>query len=327
MISVEGNELSLDDADRVKCPFVGGVILFSRNYSNKIQMSEMIKAIRSLRDDYLLIAVDQEGGSVQRFKNDLTVLPSAEAIGNLYKNNPEYSKSAAYAVGFVMAAELRNLGIDFSFAPVVEKASSNRAIGDRAFNKNENIANVLSESFCRGVLATGMAPIIKHFPGHSGVINDPHIDLPIDYRSLHEILNNDISNFRNIKNYLYRGVMNCHVVFPCIDDKPASLSDKILSFIRSELNFNGAIFSDDLMMGALKSIGDPAQRVKMALSAGSDMVLLCNNQKEIDMVLESSINYEKYYESLARLSKTRIENKQPIDLDILNGYRCLINNL
>ena len=288
MISIEGQTLDSLTRERLSHPAVGGVILFARNYVSPAQLTELTRDIRSAKSLPLLIAVDQEGGRVQRFTDGFTRLPALRLIGDLYDRDPDRACSWARAVGTVLASELAAVGVDFSFAPVLDLASVNKTIGERAFHKNPNIVRLLGSQLALGMKLCGMRAVAKHFPGHSGVIEDPHLDFPRDHRLLNEIQLTDTMVYQDLDSDLFGGIMTCHVGFSAVDDLPATLSPRWLrQELRERLRFTGVIFSDDLMMGALSEVADPAERVLKAHTAGCDMMLLCNDQRAIDLVLDS----------------------------------------
>ena len=289
MVSIEGTTLNESTRSRLVHPSIGGVILFARNYHSQEQLRALTGEIRALKSPELLIAVDQEGGRVQRFQEGFTRLPDMETIGKRFSTHQESGLALARATGYVLSGELRECGVDFSFAPVLELLSSNRAIGTRAFHLNPQVVATLAHAVATGMTLNGMRGVGKHFPGHSGVVEDPHDELPRDDRSLDQLREDDMQVYVNLNSETIAGVMSCHVLFPGVDTVPASLSYKFLTDeLRGRLSFNGPIFSDDLMMSALSTIAAPEGLARMALEAGSDMVLLCNSDEVTDQVLESA---------------------------------------
>ena len=290
MLDVEGLELTPEDEEILRHPAVGGVILFSRNYHSLEQIENLITAIHNLRDPHLLIAVDHEGGRVQRFREGFTLLPAARRIGELYDHNKKSAKSLAERVGWLMAIELRSVGLDFSFAPVLDLDYQQCAvIGDRAFHSDPHAVYELAYAFIKGMEAAGMAAVAKHFPGHGAVTDDSHLAIPVDHRSYDIVLQNDVYPYRMlIKNNL-TGVMPAHVIFEKINPRPAGFSSYWLkNVLRDQLGFNGVIFSDDIDMQGASFVGNSyADRANSAIQAGCDMILVCNNRDGAIEVLDS----------------------------------------
>lgn len=281
MIDVEGYTLSSAEQQNINHPNTGAVILFSRNYSDPEQISKLISSIRLARDGDILIAVDQEGGRVQRFQTGFTRLPAVATFSDV----PELAETA----GWLMAAELLAVGVDFSFAPVLDiDCGVSEIIGDRSFSQNQKLATQLASRFRKGMNSAGMAATGKHFPGHGAVALDSHLTLPVDERDLETIRQKDMSPFKQLIAEGLEGIMPAHVVYPEVDTLPAGFSAKwIQQILRKELNFNGAIFSDDLSMEGAASIGDFSERARLALHAGCDMVLVCNDPTAAEQVLSS----------------------------------------
>jgi len=281
MIDVEGFTLTSTEKKNINHPNTGAVILFSRNYSSPEQIAKLISEIRNARNGNILIAVDQEGGRVQRFKKGFTRLP---AVAN-FADSPELTESA----GWLMAAELLALGIDFSFAPVLDvDCGISEIIGNRSFSQDPSLASQLASNFRKGMNSAGMAATGKHFPGHGAVALDSHLTLPVDNRDLNAIFEKDIQPFKQLIAEGLEAIMPAHVVYSQIDSLPAGFSQKwIQDILRTELKFNGVVFSDDLSMEGAASIGDFKQRAKLAIEAGCDMVLVCNNPTAAAEVLDS----------------------------------------
>jgi len=281
MIDVEGLTLTQSEKNKINHPNTGAVILFSRNYSSPEQIAKLITDIRHARTGDILIAVDQEGGRVQRFQTGFTRLPPA----SIFAEHPELAESA----GWLMAAELLSLGVDFSFAPVLDiDCGVSEIIGNRSFSQDPILATELASHFRKGMKAAGMAATGKHFPGHGAVALDSHLTLPVDNRDLQSIREKDIQPFKQLIAEGLEAIMPAHVVYPQIDSLPAGFSSKwINTILRTELNFKGTIFSDDLSMEGAASMGDFSQRAKLAMAAGCDMVLVCNNPSAADEVLAS----------------------------------------
>lgn len=281
MLDVAGLTLSQDEKEKLNHPNTGAVILFSRNYQNPEQVTELINSIRAARNGKLLIAVDQEGGRVQRFQQGFTRLPPAA----YYAQAPELAEPA----GWLMAAELLAVGVDFSFAPVLDiDCGVSEIIGNRSFSTEPALATRLSSSFRKGMNAAGMAATGKHFPGHGAVALDSHLTLPIDERDLDSIRTKDLAPFKQLIEEGLEGIMPAHVVYPNIDPNPAGFSPFwIQHILRKELNFNGTVFSDDLSMEGAASVGDFPQRARLAQLAGCDMILVCNNPAAAEQVLDA----------------------------------------
>ena len=281
MLDVAGLELTAQERDVINHPNTGAVILFSRNYENPQQVTQLIKDIRAARQGDILIAVDQEGGRVQRFQTGFTRLPPAAC----YQNEPEVSEVS----GWLMAAELLAVGIDFSFAPVLDvDCGVSEIIGNRSFSQNAQKATQLASDFRRGMNLAGMAATGKHFPGHGAVALDSHLTLPVDTRELNALKESDLQPFRQLINEGLEAIMPAHVLYSQIDAQPAGFSTFWMqTILRGELGFDGVIFSDDLSMEGAASVGDFADRATLALDAGCDMVLVCNNPNAAQDVLDS----------------------------------------
>ncbi|MDO8387034.1 MAG: beta-N-acetylhexosaminidase [Polaromonas sp.] len=281
IIDIAGLSLSKTDKQRLKHPLTGGIILFARNWENRAQLSALCSEIKKLRKD-LLICVDHEGGRVQRFKTDgFTHLPPMRALGELWLKDALAATNAATACGYVLGAELRSCGVDFSFTPVLDlDYGESSVIGDRAFARDPRVVALLAKSLMHGLLQSGMANCGKHFPGHGFVKADSHTDIPVDKRSLKAILADDAAPYDWLNTTL-TSVMPAHVIYPKVDARPAGFSEQWLTYIlRGQLGFGGAIFSDDLSMAGARVIDGKevsyTEAAITALTAGCDMVLLCN---------------------------------------------------
>jgi beta-N-acetylhexosaminidase len=306
MLDVAGPELDAEDREVLAHPAVGGVILFARNYADPRQLAALTAAIRSAREPALLIAVDQEGGRVQRFRDGFVRLPPAARFGDLYAIDPALAREAARSVGWLMAAELRAAGVDFSFAPVLDvERGLSRVIGDRALAMSPEIVATLAAAWLDGVHAAGMAGCGKHFPGHGGVAADSHLELPEDSRPLSELETLDLIPFRRLIAHGLEAVMPAHVVYSRIDPQPAGFSTFWLrEVLRGRLGFDGVIFSDDLDMDAASAGGGFGARALTALQAGCDMILVCNNRRGALEVLEAVADWRDP-RSAARLARMR----------------------
>jgi beta-N-acetylhexosaminidase len=289
IIDVAGTALTKADRRRLKHPLVGGLILFARNWQDRAQLTALCHSIKKIRSD-LLICVDHEGGRVQRFKTDgFTHLPPMRALGEMWMQVPKANRhagpmdatNAATACGYVLGAELRACGVDLSFTPVLDlDYGGSSVIGDRAFARDPRVVGLLAKSLMQGLLQSGMANCGKHFPGHGFVSADSHTAIPVDQRSLKTILADDAAPYRWL-NTVTRSVMPAHVIYPKVDARPAGFSSTWLNdILREQLGFGGAIFSDDLSMAGARVIDGQAvsytQAALAALTAGCDMVLLCN---------------------------------------------------
>ena len=295
IIDIAGLKLGKDDRRRLKHPLTGGIILFARNWKDRQQLGKLCAEIKDIRDD-LLICVDHEGGRVQRFRTDgLTHLPPMRALGEQWMQGQLAATNAATACGYVLGAELRACGVDFSFTPVLDlDHGESSIIGDRAFGRDPRVVSLLAKSLMHGLLQSGMANCGKHFPGHGFVKADSHTDIPVDTRSLKAILKDDAAPYEWLNTTL-SSVMPAHVIYPKVDARPAGFSSKWLNFIlRSQLGFGGAIFSDDLSMAGARLIDGVQvsylEAAIAALNAGCDMVLLCNQSvddgKPVDELLD-----------------------------------------
>ncbi len=275
MLDIAGTELNQEDIQLLQAPQVGGMILFSRNIESPQQVRALTDHMRQVRPD-ILIAVDQEGGRVQRLKNGFTLLPAMGKFGELYLKDAEKAIELAEKCGWLMATEVLAVGIDFSFAPVLDINDVSDVIGDRAFAKNVTDIVPLARAFMQGMKRAGMANTGKHFPGHGSVKADSHVAAAIDHRSYDEIYNNDMQSFIQLQPQL-DALMPAHVIYPNIDPNPAGFSPYwIQKVLREELQYDGVLFSDDLTMQAACVAGGADARILAALNAGCDMGLVCN---------------------------------------------------
>ncbi|WP_416274494.1 beta-N-acetylhexosaminidase [Lamprobacter sp.] len=306
MLDLEGAELSAEERELLRHPAVGGVILFRRNFVTPEQLVALTDAIIRVDERRLLIAVDQEGGRVQRFSEGLTRLPSASRFGVLYARDPRSALEAARAVGWLMAAELRQLGVDFSFAPVLDvEQGLSHVIGDRAFAMAPEAVASLATAWLQGVHSAGMAGCGKHFPGHGGVVADSHLELPEDHRPLSVLEHWDLLPFRRLIAEGLEAIMPAHVRYAAIDPDPAGFSAFWLrEQLRGRLRFGGAIISDDLNMAGAGIAGSPAARALAALQAGCDLTLICNNREAAIAVVEAVVDWPMT-QSAARLQRLR----------------------
>jgi len=287
MVDVAGYELTAEDRRVLAHPLVGAVILFSRNYDNPAQLEALVREIRAVRQPPLLVTVDHEGGRVQRFRKGFTELPPQRAIGHVYDLDPEAGRRLAWQCGWLLAAELRAVGIDLSFAPCVDlDYGVSEVIGDRAYHRDPGAVSRLAVSCMQGMKAAGMAATAKHFPGHGAVVADSHKTLPVDRRPREE-LDGELQPYRALIANGLASIMVAHVLFPAVDDAPAGFSRRwIQRELRWGLGFTGAVFSDDLSMGGAAFAGTLTERARRALSAGCDLLPLCNDRPSVLAVLD-----------------------------------------
>jgi beta-N-acetylhexosaminidase len=311
MLDVVGKTLEAADKRRLAHPMTGGVILFARHFESRTQLIALTDAIRDIRAD-LLIAVDHEGGRVQRFRTDgFTVLPAMGKLGALWDRDVLQATKVTTAVGYVLAAELRACGIDMSFTPVLDlNYGQSQVIGDRAFHRDPRVVTMLAKSLNHGLALAGMANCGKHFPGHGFAQADSHVAVPVDERTLDQILADDVAPYDWLGQTL-ASVIPAHVIYPKIVDKPAGFSRLWLQdILRGKLGFNGAIFSDDLSMEAARQGGTLTEAATAALEAGCDMVLICNQPEEAGKVLDA-LRFKPSKESRRRLKQMRPRGKAP----------------
>jgi len=307
MLDVAGLALDAEDRELLAHPNVGGVILFARNYESPEQLARLTSEIHGLRQPELVIAVDQEGGRVQRFREGFTPLPAMHTLGSHYDLDHEGALSVAESCGWLMAAELRALGVDLSFAPVLDlDYGLSTVIGDRAFHHDPEVVARLAGRFAAGMRHAGMAAVGKHFPGHGGVAADSHQALPEDRRAYADLLD-DMRPYELLIAEGLAGVMAAHVVYSRLDRMPAGFSRWWLGpELRIRLRFQGAIFSDDLSMQGAAFAGPPEARAALALEAGCDVVLLCNDRPGAVAVIES---LGDWYEPAAHLRLARLRGR------------------
>ena len=304
MLDIEGLTLSPADRDLLREPAVGGVILFTRNYESPDQIADLVAEIRALRRPPLLIAVDHEGGRVQRFREGFTVMPPMRRIGREYDRDAEAGLVAAREAGWLIGSELRAVGIDLCFAPCVDLDwGISEIIGNRAFHRRPEIVADLANAFSRGLRSAGMAAVAKHFPGHGAVLADSHLKLPVDRREYGILLDDMRPYERLVSNGSIAGVMLAHIVYEKIEAQPAGFSEYwIQRELRGRIGFGGAVFSDDLSMKATASYGSMAERARLSLEAGCDMVLVCNDRDAAHEAVDALNNYTNPL-SLVRLAR------------------------
>jgi len=288
MIDLEGSALSAAERELLAHPLVGGVLLFTRNYLEPAQLTALVADIHAVRTPALIVAVDHEGGRVQRFRNGFSLLPPARRIGHRFDADPRAALTTARQLGWLMAAELRAHGVDISFAPCVDlDYGVSEVIGERAFHASPEAVSQLAAAYAHGMRDAGMAATAKHFPGHGAVVADSHLTLPVDRRGLAD-LSGDLAPYRRLISNGLPAVMVAHLLFPAVDAAPASLSARwIRELLRGQLRFQGVVFADDLSMGgAAAAYGDVVTRARQALAAGCDMLPVCNNRASVIELLE-----------------------------------------
>jgi len=309
MIDIAGLELTDLDRERLIHPRVGGLILFGRNYQSPEQLTRLTREVHALRTPPLPIAIDHEGGRVQRCREGFTRLPAMRSLGELWERSPQEALAAAHDLGYVLAAELRQCGVDLSFTPVLDLDwGRSGVIGNRAFHSDPEVVSQLAGELIKGLRRAGMAACGKHFPGHGWAEADSHIAIPIDERSLAELAP-DIEPYRRLK---LDAVMPAHIIYSKIDEKSAGFSKHWNDYLRNNLKFDGVVFSDDLSMEGASVAGDIVDRAQAAWSAGCDMLLVCNTPDAVGDVLE------RWQPKLDPVRLARIERLLPSqDLPVL----------
>lgn len=287
MLDVQGLELTAVEREVLRHPQTGGVIFFARNFVGPEQIQALTAEIRAVRPE-LILAVDQEGGRVQRFRDGFVKIPPMKTLGDQFSHSPEKARQLAYEWGWLMATEVLSVGVDISFAPILDlDCGISQVIGDRSFHSEPEVAIALLGPFIKGMQDAGMAATGKHFPGHGAIAADSHVAIPVDTRSMAEIEARDLKPFVALASAL-QGIMPAHVIFPEVDDRPAGFSPVWLQeILRKKIGFRGVIFSDDLSMEGAGVAGSFADRAEAAISAGCDMVLVCNKPEAAIQVLES----------------------------------------
>lgn len=306
MVDVAGLALTAEDCEILRHPLVGGVILFARNFASRFQVAQLVRAIRRVRDP-LLIAVDYEGGRVQRFRREFTRLPPMRRLGEWVEREPSRARQAAREIGWLIGAELRAVDIDLSFAPVLDlDGGLSAVIGDRALHSNPGSVTVLGGALIEGMAEAGMAATGKHFPGHGQVVEDSHLALPIDTGDYESIRDADMDPFARLIKVGLPSVMMAHILYPRVDPGlPASLSQRwIQGRLRGEIGFRGAVFCDDLSMNGAAGVGSYSRRAELALAAGCDMLPVCNNRAAVKELLKG-LKSKSAPASVHRLLKLR----------------------
>ncbi len=317
MVDLCADSISARERKLLESPQVGGVILFSRNFTSVENLIDLIDEIHAIRHPRLLVAIDQEGGRVQRLRDGFTQLPALSLLGKEYEADASRACELAEVTGWLMAAELRSIGVDFSFAPILDLDHGvSKVIGDRAFHKDPDVVSTLALRYIHGMRKAGMQAVGKHFPGHGAVIADSHIDLPTDSRDFQDILMDDLVPFQRMIDHGLAGIMSAHVVYEKVDSEVATYSKKWLDIVlRQQLDFKGVIFSDDLSMKAAECDSEYLQRAEKALRAGCDMVLICNAS---DQSCEVAERLENYNNPASQIRLTRMHGgKDPPSYQIL----------
>ncbi len=304
MLDIEGTRLTPADRELLREPAVGGVILFTRNYESPAQIADLVESIRALRRPPLLVAVDHEGGRVQRFRDGFTAIPPMRLLGRHYDREPQAALDLARTCGWLIGAELRSVGIDLSFAPCVDLDwGISEVIGDRSFHAQPAAVTELALALIRGMRDAGMAAVAKHFPGHGAVVADSHEKLPVDRRP-YSVLLDDMQPYEKlVERRVLAGVMLAHVVYAETDPQPAGFSPWwIGEQLRRQIGFDGAVFSDDLSMKATAGFGPMPERARLALTCGCDMVLVCNDRAAARATVASLADWSSPL-SLVRLAR------------------------
>jgi beta-N-acetylhexosaminidase len=327
VLDIEGLSLTERERRRLHHPLVGQVILFSRNFESLPQLAQLTREIHSLRDPPLLICVDHEGGRVQRFRTGLTSIEPMSHLGEHWDRDVLGSCRQAYSTGFVIATELRSLGIDLSFAPVLDLAwGRSEVIGDRALHADPRVVTMLASHLIHGLAQGGMASCGKHFPGHGWTAADSHHDVPVDSRPLEQILGKDAAPYRWLAVSL-ASVMPAHVVFTQADAQPAGFSARwIERILRGQLGFCGAVYSDDLSMGGARVAGDMVARAGAALAAGCDFILICNDPDAADLVLEQ-LSWKRTEMFEQRLARVQPRGPAPAGLERNATYQAALRDV
>ncbi|HEX7385851.1 MAG TPA: beta-N-acetylhexosaminidase [Castellaniella sp.] len=326
MVDVAGPVLDEAERQRLQHPQVGGVILFARNFLDRAQLTALCAAIHAARDEPLLIAVDHEGGRVQRFRTDgFTALPAMRLLGKWYEADRQEALRAATEVGFVLASELRACGVDFSFTPVLDlDYGVSKVIGNRSFHADSRAVTNLARALILGLRQAGMAACGKHFPGHGAVAADSHLDIPVDDRPLEEILEADAAPYRWLGDLGLPAVMPAHVVYPQVAPEPAGFSRRwVTDILRGQFEYDGVVFSDDLTMEGARVAGDIHARARAALTAGCDMVLVCNRPDLADELLSGLTGRSLDARSVHRIQRLAPTSPAPDWVSLLSDTRYL----
>jgi beta-N-acetylhexosaminidase len=308
MIDIEGTTLSPQDRELLQHPLVGGLILFSRNFHDIEQLRALINEVHELRSPRLLVAVDHEGGRVQRFREGFTRIPPMRRFGELYAKDKKRAKALAETCGWLLGSELRAEGVDFSFTPVLDlDYGVSEVIGDRAFHRDPEFVADLAHSLMQGMHYAGMMAVGKHFPGHGAVAADSHTEIPRDDRRYEDIYAEDILPFERMIHFGLAAIMPAHVIYSRVDELPAGFSPFwIQEVLRQRLGFQGVILSDDLSMEGASVIGDYLARTRAALTAGCDMALVCNNRAAVIEIVEG---FDDYHNPVSQMRLVRMHGR------------------
>ena len=314
MLDLSGYIITEEERKRLEHPQVGGVILFSRNYQSPEQLKSLVEELHDIRSPRLVVAVDQEGGRVQRFRDQFQSIPAMARLGELYDKDQGLALQNAENFAWIMASELLHYGIDLSFSPVLDIGDPvSRVIGDRAFHQNPEAVTRLANAWIRGMKKAGMAAVGKHFPGHGSVEGDSHHVMPFDRRSFDEIEALDLIPFRRVIATQLTGIMMAHVIYESVDENAAGYSNYwIENVLRSQLRYEGIVFSDDLSMSGAESAGGFAERANQSLHAGCDMLVVCNNPEGVDEILQSLKGYNN---PTSQLRMIRMHGKPSLQSD------------
>jgi beta-N-acetylhexosaminidase len=321
MIDIKGFQLDAIEMQMITNPLVGGIILFTRNFENTQQIQSLINECKSLKND-LIVAIDHEGGRVQRFKTGFTALPPMSLLGKIFDKSSSIACDLAFHLAVVLAYELKMIGVNLSFTPVLDlHYGHSEVIGNRSFHRQPEIVAILNQFFIKGLHFCGFPSVGKHFPGHGYVNADSHLTLPIDDRQLDLIMNQDILPYKALIDSGLDAVMPAHVVYSQVDQQPAGFSSYWLqTILRNQLHFNGVIFSDDLAMEGAVKTGTPVQRAEAAFHAGCDMVLICNKPNETVALLDGLVNINTHPMSITRLEKMMaISNQSSVTKEHYNN--------
>lgn len=321
MIDLEGVEITAVERELLRHPLVGAVILFSRNYQDPAQLKALVTDLHAVRSPPLVVAVDHEGGRVQRFRKDFSALPSARRIGHEYDVYAQRGREFAREMGWLMAAELRAVGIDLSFAPCVDlDYGVSEVIGDRAFHARSAVVAELAVAYLGGMREAGMVATAKHFPGHGAVVADSHHDIAIDRRERID-MDNDLRPYRLLIANGLTGVMMAHVIYPAEDAWPASASEYwIRTILREHFGFQGVVFADDLSMKGAAASGDIVERATRALMAGCDVLPVCNHRPSVETLLQS---LKVSGDPASALRRIRLRGRAGIDSESLQSLQTL----
>ncbi len=331
MIGVAGVELNAEEHDLLRHPAVGGVVLFTHNCIDREQLQQLTAAIAALRNPPLLIAVDQEGGAVQRCqsKHGFSTLPAAAAYGRAYDRSAVDGLALARSAGWLMATELRAVGVDLSFAPVLDlRSKASRIIGERGFHAEPDAVIDIGRAWARGVAAAGMRTVAKHFPGHGTVVSDSHLELPVDERDYQQISARDLRPFSRLLGAEIDACMSAHVRYSAVDQLPATFSPYWLrEVLRHRIGFDGAVFSDALEMEGARVMGDIATCTAEAIAVGCDMVLVCNAPAQTPKALDAALPHLPTEAATRRLAALRATPPKPVVTEHLAYVRNRISAL